>query len=722
MPFPKLSAVLNNCPLHALTPEIKDEILKFGENEHYNNQHRAGYINLKNKFAAFYGFDPSEFTWNKFAGILSCYNAFDIQIILGPVLRSLMKDPMSQDEFVPGVAMTNDMTTEEYINSMTEIQPHTSRYASLAPDEVYKYVSKDLGLSLTYHPQEGKVTNFETPHELATVHIFHQGGLDGAQAGGHWERTDKGQESLNVQNHDDTQLNGVIQLLGENTGVNPFGFELLKKHIQINARTLEEHNESVQLEYEFAEINIAATQILKYISNINSVPKVYAVRLLGNGLSEITRRFIEQYEFVEVEPYQIFERWIRALDEFKPQLNEEEQQVLKQLRVPVPQTLFPVEPEKTRDEELLSNEELAQILRDIERFENEEKNQRASEQLARELAEEEELHNLLHENTIEDTSEQLARQLQDEERLAQEEEERNQRASEQLAQRLAMESEHQNVEQIDHDPDTSEQLVKQLQDEERLAQEEEERNQRASEQLAQRLAMESEHQNVEQIDHDPDTTEQLARHLQDEERLAQEEEERNQRASEQLALKPTAKPTPLHNSILDRSEESQRETKLRQDRLQPMKLLEAKQSFQKHLDSLKDKMDDLAKRRNEKISNPVKFDELDKAWNAANTLHTEIARAGDLYFSNPKPQTYEQFEQSCKALIDTAHTKLDKHRGWSEFLVNFALGILTLGIGLVIKGAINLAMNHSFFFVHKTKSSELLDDIENDINNSAPTA
>ncbi|WP_202972755.1 hypothetical protein, partial [Legionella quateirensis] len=560
MPFPKLSAVLNNCPLHALTPEIKDEILKFGENELYDNQHRAGYINLKNIFAAFYGFDPSEFSWNKFAGIMNCYNAFDTQIILGPPLRVFMKEPMAQDEFVPGIAMANDTTTEEYINSMTEIQPHTGRYASLAPDEVYKYVSKDLGLSLTYHPQNGQVTNLEAPNSLSTVHIFHQGGLDGAQAGGHWERTDKGQESLNVQNYDDTQLNGVIQLLGENTGVNPYGFELLKKHIQINAKTLEEHNESLQLDYEIAEINIATTQILKYIENINSVPKVYAVNLLGNGLSEITRRFIDQYEFVEVEPYQIFENWIRALDGFKPALDEREQLVLKQLRVPVPQTLFPVEPEKTLHEELEANEELAQILRDIERFENEELNQRASEQLARQLQDEERLaqeedernqreseqlaqrlaleserQNVKHDDPVPDTSEQLAKQLQDEERLAQEEEERNQRESEQLAQRLAMESEHQNVKQDDLVPDTSEQLAKQLQDEERLAQEEEERNQRESAQLAQRLAMESEHQNVKHDDPVPDTSEQLAKQLQDEERLAQEEEERNQRESAQLA-------------------------------------------------------------------------------------------------------------------------------------------------------------------------------------------
>jgi hypothetical protein len=50
---------------------------------------------------------------------------------------------------------------------------------------------------------------------------------------------------------------------------------------------------------------------------------------------------------------------------------------------------------------------------------------------------------------------------------------------------------------------------------------------------------------------------------------------------------------------------------------------------------------------------------------------------------------------------------LDKHRGWSEFLTNLLLAIGTLGLGLVLKGAINTENNRYFFFVHETKSSRL---------------
>ncbi len=50
-PFPKLSAILNNCSLHALTPEIKNEIIQFGADAGYDNQHNAAYTRLKNAFA-----------------------------------------------------------------------------------------------------------------------------------------------------------------------------------------------------------------------------------------------------------------------------------------------------------------------------------------------------------------------------------------------------------------------------------------------------------------------------------------------------------------------------------------------------------------------------------------------------------------------------------------------------------------------------------------------
>lgn len=503
MPHPKLSAILNNCPLHALTPEIKSEVIKYSADEHYDNVHNAQYIALKNLFAAFYELNPETFSWEHFANLLKNYNAFDTQIILGPVLRLYMKEAMVHEEIVPILAIAQDITPEEYIQSKTELNLNTNRYESLSPDELFTYVSKTLGFSLTYHPQEEPSITFELPLPISEIEIYHQGGIDGAHAGGHWERTNKGESSVNVQNQDDTQLHTIIQLLGESSALNPYGFDLLKKHVQIRAGTIET---GLQSERVTAELDIIALQILKYISNINSVPKTLAVSLLGQDLSPVTRQFIKEYEFEAVPRNQIFERWIMANEGKKPYLNVSEQKVIDVLITPAPQS-------------------------------------QNSDVLKREIA------------------------------------------------------------------------------------------------------------------------------------------------------------LPVN-----------------------LKTTHAQLKFQVQLELLNDKMDDLALRREKHRDNPEQFETFNKAWEAADSLHTKLAEAGAIYFNNPNPRTYQTFENTCNTLIDKAHTVLDKHRSWSEFLVNLAIGIFTAGAGLLIKGVINAAMNRSFFYVHQTKSSELLDEIKSDIKNSAPSA
>ncbi|WP_298627848.1 hypothetical protein [uncultured Legionella sp.] len=696
MPFPKLSAVLNNCPLHALTPEVKNEVVKFAADEHYDNHHNAQYERLKSKFAAFYELHPETFSWKQFANLLEHYNAFDTQIILGPVLRSFMKDAMANEEMVPKLAMVQDIDTESYIYSKTELSPVTSRYASLSPDELFTFVSKHLGFSLTYHPQGKPAVTFKSEQPISEIEIYHQGGIDGAQAGGHWERTNKGEASINVQAQNDTQLDMIIQLLGENPAVNPCGFNLLKKHVQINEQIVEP---TFQSDVDCAELNIAATQVLKYLFNINSVPKELAVSLLGKNLSRYTEEFIREYEFEPVPSNQIFERWIKADEGKKPLLNKIQQQLVNFLISKVPQSLTTEINDAKLDRSVLDTETAP------------------SEQLVKEL------------------HEQYLSALQEKERL--------ERESELLAQRLSdadkphalliaaddeVQSEDSQADLAREEPDPSEQLIKQLLEQERLAIEQEEKDILASELLAKKLTEESyrsvhlngerdfsEHQTQEQAELQL-ASEQLAKELEAKRLLEQQEQLKHQLTNERTKHQKTDESSPVSTK-----ENNTDKPHTAKDKMQIITLkIEAQNKFKLQLDLLEKKMDNLAKRKEKHRNNPEQFKALELAWDAANTLHTQLGLAGKTYLNNPTQKTYQTYETRCNKLFKDAHEVLDQHRDWSEFLINMALGVLTLGAGLLVKGAINYAMNKSFFHVHNTETSELLDHIQENIKNPMP--
>jgi hypothetical protein len=243
MPFPKISTVLNNCPLHAITPELKREILNFRDIAHYDNHHNANFLLLKQKFARFYGFNPDTFTWEHFADILEEYNAFDTQIILGPVLREFMVDQLPSNEEIQGFIF-EDMTAQQWKDIRTTIRPHTGRYESLSPDELFGWVCKPLGFDLRYSPENGDVTNYKChAHPISRIDIYHHGGREGAHQGGHWERTVRGEGSINAQNRDDTQLNPFLLLIGEDARTNPAGFNLLKQHVRLTHRKIVENND-----------------------------------------------------------------------------------------------------------------------------------------------------------------------------------------------------------------------------------------------------------------------------------------------------------------------------------------------------------------------------------------------------------------------------------------------------------------------------------------------
>ena len=144
------------------------------------------------------------------------------------------------------------------------------------------------------------------------------------------------------------------------------------------------------------------------------------------------------------------------------------------------------------------------------------------------------------------------------------------------------------------------------------------------------------------------------------------------------------------------------------------------EEFNKKMDLFRDKIDNLQTRRDQHKPDSKDYTLLNNAVISATTLYDKLNEEKNRYIKQITPEHYEHFEKNCKEHINTARPVLDKHRGWSEFLVNLAIGVTTLGVGLLIKGAVNLANNKNFLAVHQTDSSKKLDEIEDSIQNANP--
>lgn len=104
------------------------------------------------------------------------------------------------------------------------------------------------------------------------------------------------------------------------------------------------------------------------------------------------------------------------------------------------------------------------------------------------------------------------------------------------------------------------------------------------------------------------------------------------------------------------------------------------------------------------------------AYKNAMEIHATLAKADETLRHNGNRQI---FNKTCTDIIEKKRPILDSHRGWSEFLINLAIAIPTLGLGLLIKGAINVAQNKSFFFVHKTETGKIVDEIQSELGPSS---
>lgn len=289
MVYPHISTILNNCPLNLLTPELIIEIKKRAAAKEYTNRYDANYDLLRNKFAEFYEIDGNQFSWQDFSLLLDQYNPFDVQIILGPVLRLFIAQTMQVNPELPHYI---DESLEDFIKKKTLITAD-GRYDSLSPDEIFTHLSKPLGFNIRYH-QGNNSLKFDPVDAgyLGLLEIYHQGGIEGAQAGGHWERGAPGEPLRYYEREDDVKLNAYAALLGNHPYVTSKVLELLKTQLRFRHQALKENQDYHET---FNNFSLSLAQIEKFIYNINFVPKALALQLLGDELTSEAEDFSDNY-------------------------------------------------------------------------------------------------------------------------------------------------------------------------------------------------------------------------------------------------------------------------------------------------------------------------------------------------------------------------------------------------------------------------------------------
>ena len=292
MPFPTISGVLNNCPLHVLTPELRQEIQSLADELHdLSPEMKDNYEILKTEFALFYDIDPRSFSWQSFSGRLRHHNGFDLQLILGPVLRKFMARMMENnlyvDIFQAGDEHYADKTIEEFIAYKTEVQDADGRYASLSPDEMFRFAAVPLGLRVAY-THDGKRHEFSEPivdtrqRNRPLVEMFHQGGVEGAGAGGHFERTENVSERIDYEKDPQgSHLRVVAGLFRNDTpAITAIGLRLLCIYMHIDAQPKRDRKEMTPT------FHLTVAQIEKYLYNRLYVDSKTAKLLLGDLTDE----------------------------------------------------------------------------------------------------------------------------------------------------------------------------------------------------------------------------------------------------------------------------------------------------------------------------------------------------------------------------------------------------------------------------------------------------
>ncbi|RAP36915.1 hypothetical protein B1207_05645 [Legionella quinlivanii] len=361
MAYPKISALLNNCPMHFLTPEIVQECLKRGSDGSYSRpQDDVNYERLKQTFAATY-LEGKEISWPELAELLRQYNPFDQQIILGPVLRQFMADSMKVDHELPAF-FEDKAGLEAYIRKMSEPVPELqNRFHSAGPHEISTFVAAPLGIMFTYH--RAKESPKTLPHialqdPVGLIDVYHEGDIGGAGNGGHWERTDNKLDRVDYEKEADSRLGSVVRLLKDNPSVTRMGLDLLKQHVR---RMYESVSTGLDRKNEIEFLDVLALQLSKYATLINAVPKEIAIQIINPEPDSLLLELITQVpDFIgEYSPEIIasVKNCLRLREQGKPyilqgisQLNEIVNSLMEPVQINVPGTQSV---QKAEEEELI---------------------------------------------------------------------------------------------------------------------------------------------------------------------------------------------------------------------------------------------------------------------------------------------------------------------------------------------------------------------------------
>jgi len=286
--LPELSATLHNCSVHAITPEIKELVLALGKLP--NGNHKAyeevtkgnysAYELLKTTFAEHYGINPKEFNWQDFSRTLQHYNAWDVQHVLGPVLRKFMAKIMNQhvaDSDVSDIARKirqgateNQLTPKAYVTYLTEMLPQNNlNYTDLESAEVFEYIGSQLGFNIV-----DSGPPLEAAEPLKTINMYHQAGVQGARNAQHWERTESEAER-DIFNGDREQqkLFEILELV--TSGNDPLRFQNGLDLLKLDVQTAFKSQDQVSYLTNTKDIKEAAQKIKEKINQIALKPEFY---------------------------------------------------------------------------------------------------------------------------------------------------------------------------------------------------------------------------------------------------------------------------------------------------------------------------------------------------------------------------------------------------------------------------------------------------------------